>query len=170
MAQEAGLDLVEVSGKTKPHVCRIMDYGHFKYEQAKKLKEAKKKQKQIVVKEIKLRPRIDDHDYAFKLDHAIKFFEHGDKVRFILQFRGREMAHKELGRKVLDRVIDDLVDIAVIEQAPKAEGRFLNMTLAPLSEAAKKKKLKEKEQAEALNLENQTQTESESAKPQVKEG
>lgn len=130
-AQQAGLDLVEVGAKAKPHVCRIMDYGQYKYEQSKKVKEAKKKQRVIVVKEIKLRPRIDDHDYAFKLNHAQKFLEHGDKVRFILQFRGREMAHKDLGRVVMDRIIKDLENLALIEQAPKIEGRFMNMTLAP---------------------------------------
>lgn len=130
-AQQAGLDLVEVGAKAKPHVCRIMDYGQYKYEQSKKVKEAKKKQRVIVVKEIKLRPRIDDHDYDFKLNHARKFLEHGDKVRFILQFRGREMAHKDLGRVVMDRIIKDLENLALIEQAPKIEGRFMNMTLAP---------------------------------------
>jgi len=131
-AQEADLDLVEVGNKSKPHVCRIMNYGQFKYQKAKREKDAKKKQKKIVVKEIKMRPRIDEHDYRFKLDHAKKFFEHGDKVRFILQFRGREMMHKDLGRKVLDRVVNDLEEIAVLEQAPRQEGRFLNMTLAPV--------------------------------------
>lgn len=147
-AQAAHLDLVEVSAKSKPHVCRIMDFGHYKYEQAKKVKEAKKKQKHIVVKEIKLRPRIDEHDYEFKLDHAIKFLEHGDKVRFILQFRGREMAHKELGREVMDRIIEDLDDMALVEQSPKQEGRFMNMTLAP---SLVKKKRKERAASEELS-------------------
>jgi len=133
------LDLVEVSAKSKPHVCRVMDYGQYKYELAKKQKEAKKKQKMIVVKEIKLRPRIEQHDYDFKLDHAIKFLGHGDKVKFILQFRGRENAHKELGRVVLDRVISDLVEHGLVEQEPRTEGRFMNMTLAPLTPAQKKK-------------------------------
>ncbi|MEW6235991.1 MAG: translation initiation factor IF-3 [Candidatus Omnitrophota bacterium] len=146
-AQAAHLDLVEVSAKSKPHVCRIMDFGHYKYEQAKKVKEAKKKQKHIVVKEIKLRPRIDEHDYDFKLNHAMKFLEHGDKVRFILQFRGREMAHKELGRKVMDRIIEDLDDMALVEQSPKQEGRFMNMTLAP---SLVKKKRKERAANEEL--------------------
>lgn len=131
MAEAAGLDLVEVSAKSKPHVCRIMDYGQYKYEVAKKQKEAKKKQKLIVVKDIKMRPRIDQHDYEFKMNHAVKFLEHGDKVRFIMQFRGREMAHKDLGRKVLDRVVDDLQDIGLIEQHPRMEGRIMNMTMTP---------------------------------------
>lgn len=138
-AQEAGLDLVEVSAKSKPHVCRIMDYGQYKYEQAKKQKEAKKKQKQIVVKDIKLRPRIDQHDYDFKLNHAMKFLEHGDKVRFIMQFRGREMAHKDLGRKVLDRVVEDLADYGAIEQQPQMEGRLMNMTMTPTAPKKDKK-------------------------------
>lgn len=135
----AGLDLVEVSAKSKPHVCRIMDYGQYRYELAKKQKEAKKKQKLIVVKEIKLRPRIEQHDYEFKLKYAIKFLDHGDKVKFILQFRGRENAHKELGRIVLDRVIADLQDYGLVEQPPQTEGRFMNMTIAPLSAAQRKK-------------------------------
>ncbi len=138
----AGLDLVEVSAKSKPHVCRIMDYGQYRYELAKKQKEAKKKQKLIVVKEIKLRPRIEQHDYDFKMNHAIKFLEHGDKVKFILQFRGRENAHKDLGRVVLDRVIAHLVEYGQVEQPPQTEGRFMNMTLAPLT-AAQKKKIKD---------------------------
>ncbi len=145
-AQEADLDLVEVGDKGKPHVCRIMDYGQFKYEKSKKEKEAKKKQKKIVVKEIKMRPRIDEHDYHFKLQNAIKFLEHDDKVRFIMQFRGREMAHKELGMDVMQRVIDDLNDIAIIEQAPKQEGRFINMTMAPDPKKPKKEVKPEEEQ------------------------
>lgn len=145
-AQQAQLDLVEVSAKSKPHVCRIMDYGQYKYQLAKKQKDAKKKQKQIVVKEIKLRPRIEQHDYDFKLNHAVKFLEHGDKVRFILQFRGREMAHKELGLKVMERLINDLSELASIEQKPRQEGRFMNMTLAPLP--AKQRKSKDEKQNE----------------------
>lgn len=116
-----------------------MDYGQYRYELAKKQKEAKKKQKMIVVKEIKLRPRIEQHDYDFKMDHAVKFLDHGDKVKFILQFRGRENAHKELGRIVLDRVIADLEEHGLVEQEPRTEGRFMNMTLAPLTPAQKKK-------------------------------
>ncbi len=144
LAAEAELDLVEVSAKSKPHVCRIMDYGHYKYELAKKQKEAKKKQKLIVVKEIKLRPRIDQHDYDFKMNHAKKFLEHDDKVKFILQFRGRENAHKELGRVVLDRVIVDLEAYGIIEQSPRTEGRFMNMIIAPLTVVQKKKIEKDK--------------------------
>lgn len=138
-AQEAGLDLVEVSAKSKPHVCRIMDYGQYKYEVAKKQKEARKKQSKITVKEIKLRPRIEKHDYEFKLNNARKFLEHGDKVRFILQFRGREMAHRDLGHTLMNRMIEDLSDIASVEQSPRQEGRFMNMTLAPVSNKEQKK-------------------------------
>lgn len=163
-AQEAELDLVEVSDKSKPHVCRIMDYGQFKYEKAKKEKEAKKKQKQIIVKEIKLRPRIDQHDYEFKLNHAIKFLDHGDKVRFILQFRGREMSHKDLGQVVMDRIIHDLEDIGTVEQPPRQEGRFMNMTIAPLSSSQRKKRKDEKKKDDSslqdldqLDIESQDQ-------------
>ncbi|MBD3266343.1 translation initiation factor IF-3, partial [bacterium] len=141
-SQEAGLDLVEVSSKSKPHVCRIMDYGQYKYQQAKKQKEAKKKQKQITVKEIKLRPRIEQHDYDFKVNNAKKFLGHGDKVRFILQFRGRENAHRDQGMIVMNRIIEDIQEIGQVEQEPKQEGRFLTMNIAPLPQ--KKKKSKDK--------------------------
>lgn len=144
-AREAELDLVEVGAKAKPHVCRIMDYGQFKYQQSKKEKDARKKQKKIVVKEIKMRPRIDEHDYEFKMNHAKKFLEHGDKVRFIMQFRGREMVHKDLGRGVMEKVIQELEEYATVEQAPRQEGRFMNMTLTP---SLKKKKKAEDERAE----------------------
>ncbi len=147
-ATDAELDLVEVSAKSKPHVCRIMDYGHYKYELAKKQKEAKKKQKLIIVKEIKLRPRIDQHDYEFKISHSKKFLEHDDKVKFILQFRGRENAHKELGRVVLERVIRDLESHGVVEQSPRTEGRFMNMIIAPLTAVQKKKMEKDSKKKE----------------------
>ena len=160
-ARESELDLVEVGVKAKPHVCRIMDYGQFKYQQAKKEKDARKKQKQIVVKEIKVRPRIDEHDYGFKLDHSKKFLEHGDKVRFILQFRGREMVHKELGQKVMARIIADLEDWGTVEQPPKMEGRFMNMTLTPFLK--KKKKAPESEASPSDPAENVTQSEPSSA-------
>ena len=116
-----------------------MDYGQYKYEVAKKQKEARKKQSKITVKEIKLRPRIEKHDYEFKLNNARKFLEHGDKVRFILQFRGREMAHRDLGHTLMNRMIEDLSDIASVEQSPRQEGRFMNMTLAPVSNKEQKK-------------------------------
>lgn len=146
-AVEVGLDLVEVSDKSKPHVCRIMDYGQYKYEIAKKQKEARKKQSKITVKEVKLRPRIGQHDYDFKLNNAKSFLDNGDKVRFILQFRGREMAHKDLGLKVMRRVIEDLGDVSTVEQAPRQEGRFMNMTLTPTAKKESKES-KSKEPAQ----------------------
>ncbi len=160
-SREAGLDLVEVSAKSKPHVCRIMDYGQYKYQQAKKQKEAKKKQKQITVKEIKLRPRIEQHDYDFKYNHAVKFLEHGDKVRFIMQFRGREMAHKELGQKIMERFIQELEPVAQVEQAPRQEGRFMNMTLAPLPAAKMKKSKSTGEEDSSASQEQETNTSNE---------
>ncbi|MBN2328136.1 MAG: translation initiation factor IF-3 [Candidatus Omnitrophica bacterium] len=164
-AADAGLDLVEVSAKSKPHVCRVMDFGQYRYELAKKQKEAKKKQKMIVVKEIKLRPRIDQHDYDFKMKYAIKFLEHGDKVKFILQFRGRENAHKDLGRVVLDRVIEDLADYGSVEQQPRTEGRFMNMILAPHTPAQKKKNKDEKKLAEQREEARLTDNASEASNP-----
>lgn len=137
LAEEAGLDLVEVAAASDPHVCRIMDYGHYKFEQAKRQKEAKKKQKVIVVKEVKFRPRTDEHDYGFKLDHARKFLEQGNKVKFTVQFRGRELAYKEKGREILKRVESDLEDLATIETKPKFEGRVMHMVMAPASKKAK---------------------------------
>jgi translation initiation factor IF-3 len=131
MALEAGLDLVEVSPNADPPVCKILDYGKFKYEEQKKKNEAKKKQKVIEVKEIKLRPGIDDHDYAVKMRSMVKFFEEGDKVKVTMRFRGREMAHQELGMDVLNRVRDDLEEIAKVEQVPRMEGRQMTMVLSP---------------------------------------
>ena len=137
-AEEAGLDLVEVATGSVPHVCRIMDYGHYKFEQAKRQKEAKKKQKVIVVKEIKMRPRTDEHDYQFKLSHARRFLEQGYKVKFTVVYRGRELAHKEHGRLKLERVEGDLADLAVLEAKPRFEGRTMHMVMAPGGKAKKK--------------------------------
>ncbi|MBI2240947.1 MAG: translation initiation factor IF-3 [Magnetospirillum gryphiswaldense] len=131
MAEEAGLDLVEVSPNADPPVCKILDYGKFKYEAQKKKAEAKKKQKVIEVKEIKLRPNIDDNDYGVKMRSMRKFLEEGDKVKVTLRFRGRELAHQDLGMKVLERVRDDLEDLGKIEQIPKMEGRQMVMVVAP---------------------------------------
>jgi len=124
------LDLVEVAAQADPPVCRLMDFGRFKYEQAKKMNEARKRQKIIQVKEIKLRPKTDEHDYQVKLRSALRFLEDGDKVKFTLRFRGREMAHVELGAKVLQRIEADLLEIGVVEQHPKMEGRQLVMVMA----------------------------------------
>ena len=131
MAAEAGLDLVEVSPNAEPPVCKILDYGKYKYEAQKKKNEARKKQKVIEVKEIKLRPSIDDNDYGVKMRAMKKFLEEGDKVKVTLRFRGREMAHQDLGMKVLDRVRVDMDELAKVEQFPKMEGRQMVMVMAP---------------------------------------
>jgi translation initiation factor IF-3 len=131
MAQAAGLDLVEISPNSAPPVVKILDYGKYKYQAQKKAAEARKKQKVVEVKEIKLRPMIDDHDYDVKMRSMQRFFEEGDKVKVTLRFRGREMAHQELGFRLLDRVRDDTQTIAKIEQSAKFEGRQMVMILAP---------------------------------------
>jgi translation initiation factor IF-3 len=131
MATQAGLDLVEVAPNAEPPVCKILDYGKFKYEEQKKAAEARKKQKVIEVKEIKMRPGIDVHDYDVKLRSARRFLDEGDKVKVTIRFRGREMAHQELGMKVLDRVRTDLQLLAKIEQSPQIEGRMMTMVVAP---------------------------------------
>ena len=130
-AADAGLDLVIVAENADPPVCKIMDYGKFKYEEQKKKNEARKKQKVIEVKEIKLRPGIDDHDYDVKMRSMRKFLGEGDKVKVTMRFRGREMAHQDLGLAVLHRVRDELEELGKIEQFPKMEGRQMVMVLAP---------------------------------------
>ncbi|MBM3482126.1 MAG: translation initiation factor IF-3 [Alphaproteobacteria bacterium] len=130
MAEEVGLDLVEVSPLTNPPVCKLMDFGKYKYEAQKKASEARKKQKVIEIKEIKLRPTIDDADYQVKMRSMRRFLEEGDKVKVTLRFRGREMAHQELGMKVLERVKEDLAEIGKVEQMPKLEGRQMTMVIA----------------------------------------
>jgi len=131
MAEEAGLDLVEVSPNTKPPVCKLLDYGKFKYQAQKKANEARKKQKTVEVKEIKMRPNIDTHDYEVKLKSMRGFFEDGDKVKVTLRFRGREMAHQELGAALLNKVKEELDSIAKVESYPRLEGRQMVMVLAP---------------------------------------
>ena len=133
MAEEKDQDLVEVAPNSNPPVCRIMDYGKFKYQQSKRAHEAKKKQKIIHVKEVKLRPNTDQHDYDFKLKNAFRFLESGDKVKVLVFFRGREIVHRENGQKLLVRVTETLEDIAVVEQEAKQEGRTLCMIFAPKS-------------------------------------
>ena len=133
MAEEKDQDLVEVAPNSSPPVCRIMDYGKFKYQQSKRAHEAKKKQKIIHVKEVKLRPNTDQHDYDFKLKNAFRFLESGDKVKVLVFFRGREIVHRENGQKLLVRVTETLEDIAVVEQEAKQEGRTLCMIFAPKS-------------------------------------
>lgn len=129
MAQESGLDLVEISPNAEPPVARIMDYGKFKFEQAKKAQEAKKKQKQIQIKEVKFRPGTDEGDYKVKLRNLRRFIEAGDKGKVTIRFRGREMRHQELGGELLDKIEQDMADIAVVEQRPKMEGRQMIMVL-----------------------------------------
>ncbi|HUK00445.1 MAG TPA: translation initiation factor IF-3 [Stellaceae bacterium] len=130
-ASEAGLDLVEVAANADPPVVKILDFGKFKYEEQKRRNEARKKQKVIEVKEIKLRPGIDDHDYDVKMRSMVKFIEEGDKVKVTMRFRGRELAHQELGMNVLMRVRGDLDQLAKIEQHPRMEGRQMTMVLSP---------------------------------------
>ena len=131
LAATAGLDLVEVSPNADPPVCKILDYGKFKYEEQKKKNEGRKKQKIIEVKEIKLRPGIDDHDYDVKMRSMVKFIEEGDKVKVTMRFRGRELAHQDLGMNVLTRVKEDLDEIAKVEQFPRMEGRQMIMVMSP---------------------------------------
>jgi translation initiation factor IF-3 len=131
IAQERELDLVEVAPEAAPPVCRIMDFGKFKYQQSRRAKDARKKQTIIQVKEVKMGPKTDEHDFQFKARHVRRFLEDGNKAKVTIRFRGREMAHTELGRKLLDRISQDLADIATIESFPKLEGRNLVMILTP---------------------------------------
>jgi translation initiation factor IF-3 len=130
-AAEAGLDLVEIAPNSSPPVVKVLDYGRFKYQAQKKAAEARKKQKTVEIKEIKMRPNIDIHDYEVKMRAARRFFEEGDKVKVTLRFRGREMAHQELGVRLLDRVKDEIAAIAKVETEPRLEGRQMTMVLAP---------------------------------------
>ncbi len=137
LAEEAGIDLVEIAPTAQPPVCRLMDYGKFRYQESKKKHEAKLKQKQIQIKEVKFRPNTDEGDYNIKLRNLIGFLEEGDKAKVTLRFRGREMAHQEFGIRLLERVRDDLLQHAVVEQFPRMEGRQMVMVLSP-----KKKEVK----------------------------
>ncbi|WP_305123150.1 MULTISPECIES: translation initiation factor IF-3 [Acetobacterales] len=130
-AYEVGMDLLEISPNAVPPVCKILDYGKYKYEQQKKANEARKKQKIVEIKEIKVRPNIDDHDYEVKMRAAKSFIEEGDKVKVTLRFRGREMAHQDLGVKVLERIRTELAELAKVEQMPRLENRQMIMVLAP---------------------------------------
>ena len=132
MADDAGLDLVEISPNANPPVCKIMDFGKFKYEQQKRESEARKKQKIIEVKEVKFRPNTDTHDYDVKMRNVFKFLENGDKVKISLRFRGREMAHLNLGRELLERVAEDVKDVGKVESIPKMEGRQMIMMIGQL--------------------------------------
>lgn len=130
-AGEYGLDLIEISPNAEPPVCKVMDHGKFKYELQKRLNEARKKQKVIEIKEIKMRPGIDDHDYEVKMRSVRRFLGEGDKVKMTIRFRGREMAHMDLGGKVLERIRADVDGVAKIEQFPRTEGRMMTMIIAP---------------------------------------
>ena len=131
IAREAGLDLVEVADKTDPPVCKIMDFGKYKYEQDQKRKESRRKTSNVVIKEMKFRPKIDEHDYTTKTKHIERFLHEGSKVKLTIMFRGREMAHPELGRKILERVADQVAEFASVESAPKQDGRNMTMVLNP---------------------------------------
>ena len=131
MAQEQGLDLVEVAAKANPPVCRIMDYGRYKYEQSKRQREAKKHQHQMAVKEIKFRPKTSEHDYDFKKNHVRQFLEDKNKVKVTVMFRGREMAHPEVGHALLQRLIQEVQDLGTIESVPQMEGRLMTLNLVP---------------------------------------
>ena len=131
LAEEAQVDLVEIAPTAVPPVCRLMDYGKFKYQEQKKAHEARLKQKQVVVKEVKFRPQTDENDYLTKLRNLTRFLEEGDKAKITLRFRGREMAHQEFGYKLLERVRDDLTELSQVESMPRLEGRQMVMILSP---------------------------------------
>jgi len=131
MAEEKGLDLVEVAPTAQPPVCRIMDYGKYLYQQNKKAQEAKKNQKVIQVKEVKFRPKIDEHDYEFKKKHIIRFLQEENKVKATVMFRGREVTHSEIGQQILQRLLQEISDVAAVERLPKLEGYSMTMILTP---------------------------------------
>ena len=150
MAEEAGVDLVEIAPTAKPPVCRLMDYGKYRYQESKKKQDAKQKQKQTQIKEIKFRPNTDEGDYNIKLRNLISFLNDGDKVKITLRFRGREMAHQEFGVRLLERVRNDLEPYAVVEQFPRMEGRQMVMVLSPKKKEVNIAKPKEAKSKEAL--------------------
>lgn len=159
LAEERGLDLVEVAPNATPPVCRLMDYGKFRYEQSKKEREARKNQRQADMKEVRLRPKTDDHDLDVKANQARRFLRTGDKVKFTVRFRGREMAHPDIGRTMLEQISDKLHDIAVVEQRPTMEGRAFSLILAPNPQT-----IKEARQAQLAQIQAERQ-----AKRQMKE-
>ncbi len=139
IAQERGLDLVEVAPHARPPVCRIMDYGKYKYEQSKREREARKKQKVVTIKEVKMRPNIDEHDFQVRAKRAESFLKDGDKIKATIMFRGREVVHADLGRKVLERLVEAVKDLCVVERPPRLEGRNMIMILAPKPQSAEGK-------------------------------
>lgn len=165
-AREYELDLVEVAPNSNPPVCRILDYGKLKYEQAKKDKAAKKKQHAFQLKEMRYRPKIDEHDYAFKTKHVREFIESGSKVRVFVMFRGREMAYTELGRKILDRVAQEMDSVATVEMEPKIDRRNMSMVLAPRPDVLKKVRIGKDHKTEPKQAEAKSEPE-EDRKEQV---
>ncbi len=147
IADEQGLDLVEVASDADPPVCRIMDYGKHKFKQRTRKRQAKKHQRVVVLKEIRMRPKIERHDFGFKVDHIRKFLLHGDRVRVTIQFRGREMAHPEVGQRIVRKVIESLEDISTAEAMPKRLGRNISVTLAPAIKKPKEKQRESKDEA-----------------------
>jgi translation initiation factor IF-3 len=137
-AREQELDLVEVAPNANPPVCRIMDYGRYLYEQEQRRRQSKRKATNVVIKEMKFRPKIDEHDYTTKMKHVVRFLGEGNKVKLTIMFRGREMAHPELGMKILNRVAEDVADFAVVESAPRQDGRNMTMVLHPTRKDVKK--------------------------------
>ena len=137
VAETRGLDLVEVSPTSNPPVCKIMDFGKYRFEQDKKIRESKKKQTIVTIKEMRLRPKIEEHDYQTKLRQTIGFLKKGNKVKVTLRFRGREMAHTDIGRELIDRMITDLSEVGVVETRPKFEGRVIVTMLSPKAKAKK---------------------------------
>ncbi len=149
IAEEQGLDLVEVAPDSRPPVCRIMDYGKYKYTQKKKMQSAKRKAASQQLKEVKLRPKTEEHDYQVKIKHVHRFLQEGNKVKVTIRFRGREMAHRDIGMAMLNRIIEDAGELATVATAPVMEGRLLHMILSPSQKALKmKKEREEKRRAE----------------------
>src|SRR4051795_7643876 len=147
-AREQELDLVEVAPNANPPVCRIMDYGRYVYEQEQRRRQSKRKATNVVIKEMKFRPKIDEHDYTTKMKHVVRFLGEGNKVKLTIMFRGREMAHPELGMKILSRVADDVADVATVESAPRQDGRNMTMVLHPTRKDGRKPSGKPEQQAE----------------------
>ena len=148
-AREQELDLVEVAANANPPVCRIMDYGRYVYEQEQRRRQSRRKATNVVIKEMKFRPKIDEHDYTTKMKHVARFLGEGNKVKLTIMFRGREMAHPELGRKILDRVADDVAEFAIVESAPRQDGRNMTMVLHPIRKDTKTKDKDTKKPAKA---------------------
>ncbi len=148
IARQKGLDLVEIAATAVPPVCRIMDFGRYQYQEQKRARQAKKHQKIIEVKEIKFRPKVDEHDYQFKKKHIERFLSDGDKVKATIFFRGREMAHPEIGRRILERLIDDLADVAIAENAPRQEGNQMHTILAQRAGVKRPAAKREQERAQ----------------------